>query len=208
MKRDFIGTVSIVSIILIVVLIISMIVSVIIPLKAPQNTKSQYFCDAKVFTFALDIDIENMSDEVLYNVRGEFFYVLEDNLKMNDMNNNVVREMQDDYNFITQNDHAITNSNGALYVMDGNFKWFGDSYKIFNSNKEQVATLECNMFMTHCTLKDMQGNILAEYNSRIFRKDYIVSIYDGCEIDDESILMMFASAYSDVRADSSSSSND
>lgn len=204
MRKNTLDTVDIVRIVLIVVFILTMIISAIIPLSAPQNAKSQYFCNVKVFALALNIDIENMSNEVLYNVKGEYFYTFEDDLTMKNAEENVVREMKDNYNFITQNDHVITNSNGALYAMKGNFKWFGDSYKILNSNKEQVATLECNMFMTSCVLKDMQDNVVAKYNSRIFRRDYIVSIYDDCAIDDESVLLMFASAYSDVRADDSS----
>ena len=204
MRKNTFNLIDIVSIVLVAVLILAMIISAFIPLKAPENAKSQYFCNVKIFTLALNIDIENMSNEKLYNVKGEYFYTFEDNLTMKNAEKNIVREMKDDYNFITQNDHAITNSNSALYVMKGNFKWFGDSYKIFNSSKEQVATLECNMLTTFCVLKDMQGNIMAEYDSRIFRRDYIVSIYDDCAIDDESVLLMFASAYSDVRADDSS----
>ena len=207
MRRNNFNTVSITGLILIAVLVLAIIISAIIPLRAPQNAKSQYFCNVKVFALSLNIDVENMSDETLYNIKGEYFYTFEDNLTMKDSEKNTVREMKDDYNFITQNDHAIVNNDGTLYVMEGNFKFFGDSYKIFNSSKEQVATLECNWTMTSCVLKDMQGNVMAEYNSRIFRKDYIVSIYDGCTIDDESVLLMFASAVSDGRADSSSSDN-
>ena len=207
MKRKTINTLYIISVIVGAVMILGMLISAFIPLSAPQNAKSQYFCNVKVFALSLNIDVKNMSDETLYNIKGEYFYTFEDNLTMKDSEKNTIREMKDDYNFITQNDQAIVNNDDTLYVMEGNFKFFGDSYKIFNSSKEQVATLECNWTMTSCTLKDMQGNVMAEYNSRIFRKDYIISVYDGCTIDDESVLLMFASAVSDGRADSSSSDN-
>lgn len=204
MKRKTIDTLYVIGIIIGAVMILGMLISAFIPLSAPQNAKSQYFCNVKVLSLTLDIDIENMSNEALYNVKGEFFSAYEDNLTMTDVEGNNVREMKDDYNLISQNDHTIVNGDSVLYIMEGNFKFFGDSYKIFDANKEQIATLECDTFMTSCTLKDMQGNVIAQYNSRIFRQDYIVSIFDECTIDDTSVLMMFASAKSDVRADSSS----
>lgn len=197
----------IIAIAMIAILIIGGIISVLVPLSAPQNAKSQYFCDSRAFSIPLDVDVKNMSDETLYNIKGEWFYTFEDNLTMNDSEGNTVREMKDNYNFITQNDHAIVNNDGALYVMEGKFKFFGDSYKIYNSDKEQVATLECNWLMTSCELRDMQGNLMAEYSTHILRKDYIISIYDECTIDEESVLLLFASAESDSRADAASSSS-
>ena len=197
----------IITIALIAFVIIGGIISVLIPLSAPQNAKSQYYCDARAISIPLDVDVKTMSDETLYNIKGEWFCTFEDNLTMKDSEGNIVREMKDDYNFITQNDHAIVNNDGTLYVMEGKFKFFGDSYKIYNSDKEQVATLECNWAMTSCELRDMQGNLMAEYSTHIFRKDYIISIYDGCTIDEESVLLLFASAESDNRADTASSSS-
>ncbi len=193
--------------VLAVVIGLSIVVSVIVPLSAPQNAKSQYFCDVAVFSFDLDINVENMSGEALYNIDGEFFNKYEDNLEMKDAEGNIVMEMRDDFNFITQNDHAIKRDNDVLCAMEGQFKMFGDTYNIFDANKEQVATLKCNMFMTSCELLDMQGNVMAEYDSRILRSDYVVSIFDGCKIDDETVLMLFASAYSDARSDNSTSSS-
>ena len=59
------------------------------------------------------------------------------------------------------------------------------------------------MFMTSGIMTDMDGNTIAQYDSTIFRSDYVVSVFDGCDIDDDSVLMMFASAHSDARSDSS-----
>ena len=193
--------------ILVMVIGLLLIANVLVPLNAPQNAKSQYFCDVALFSFDLNIDVENMSGEALYNIDGEFFNKYEDNLEMKDTDGNVVMEMCDDFNFITQNDHAIKRDNDVLCAMEGQFKMFGDTYNIFDANKEQIATLKCNMFMTSCKLLDMQGNVMAEYGSRILRSDYVVSIFDGCTIDDETVLLLFASAYSDARSDNSTSSS-
>lgn len=207
MKIKSVHPTIIVCAVLAVVIGLSIVVSVIVPLGAPQNAKSQYYCDVNTLSFKLDIDIEDMSEKTLYNVKGEFFNMYEDNLDMRDTNGDVVVAMRDDYNFITQNDHAIVRGDNVLYAMEGQFKLFGDTYKIFDSTKKQVATLKCDMFMTSCKLLDMQGNVMAEYSSRILRSDYVVSIFDGCEIDDEIVLMLFASAHSDARADNSTSSS-
>ena len=193
--------------ILVMVIGLLLIANVLVPLNAPQNAKSQYFCDVALFSFDLNIDVENMSGEALYNIDGEFFNKYEDNLEMKDTDGNVVMEMCDDFNIITQNDHAIKRDNDVLCAMEGQFKMFGDTYNIFDANKEQIATLKCNMFMTSCKLLDMQGNVMAEYGSRILRSDYVVSIFDGCTIDDETVLLLFASAYSDARSDNSTSSS-
>ena len=186
-----------------IAIIVGVFVAMVMPIPAPNNAASQYFCDAKPFAFTLNVDVENMSGEKLYNINGEFFAKYEDNLAMIDNNKNIVREMADDYNFITQNDHTILDGNGVLYVMEGNYKLFGDSYKVYDNEKNQVATINFDMFMTSGVMKDMDGNTIAQYDSTIFRSDYVVSVFDGCDIDDDSVLMMFASAHSDARSDSS-----
>ena len=89
-----------------------------------------------------------------------------------------------------------------IYVCDGKIKWFADSYDVFNKDGDKIAYVKFNMWDTKGTMVDMDGNVIAKYNSAWSRYDYIVSIYDNCPIDDESILMIFASYVSDVRSDS------
>jgi hypothetical protein len=57
------------------------------------------------------------------------------------------------------------------------------------------------MFDTRGIMYNMDGKVIARYDSALSRYDYIVSIYDDCQIDDESVLMIFASYVSDKRAD-------
>ena len=48
MRRNNFNTASVAGLIVIAVLILAIIISAIIPLSAPQNAKSQYFCNVKV----------------------------------------------------------------------------------------------------------------------------------------------------------------
>ena len=48
----------------------------------------------------------------------------------------------------------------------------------------------------------MDGKEIARYDSSLFGYDYVITIFDECDMDDESVLMIFASYVSDKRADS------
>ena len=85
----------------------------------------------------------------------------------------------------------------------GKIKLFADSYDVFDADGNKIAFVSFNMFDTSGVMKNMDGDIIARYDSALSRKDYIVSIYDNCQIDDESILLIFASYVSDKRADDS-----
>lgn len=53
----------------------------------------------------------------------------------------------------------------------------------------------------------MEGNIIADYNSKIYRKDFDVRIKENCDIDEKAVLMIFCSYYSDQNADAQASRN-
>ena len=193
---------SIFTIAAIIVAILVVVVGMLVPLRAPQGAESQYFCDVSVLSPRLKIAISDMDNNQLYTVGGEFFHSYEDNLFMDDGNGNVVREMRDDYNFISQNDHFFFDSNGYMYRMNGNFKLLADSYSVYDVDDNHIADIQCSLGMNKIVMTDTDGNVIAQCNSNIVRYDYIVSIFDNCEIDDESVLIMFASCVSDARADS------
>lgn len=175
--------------------------AMLIPLNVPENAKSQYMCDTHVLSFTTNVDIEDADGNYLYNVNGDYFAAIEDNLVMQDMQENIVREMDDEYNFITQNDHTILDGNGILYSCQGNINIVSNSYDVFNNKKEQVGDIEFNTWNTYGALKNVDGEVVAQYNSSILGTNYVVSIFENCEIDDASVLMMFASYYSDIRSD-------
>lgn len=183
--------------------IVAIIVAIVFSAKiyTPNDAKSQYFCDRKLFSFDMRVSVEDMSGNHKYTIDGEVLAAYEDDLAMTNSNGDVVRNTNDQFNFISQNQHDIYNGDELLYVCDGKIKWFADSYDVFDKDSNKIAHVDFNMWDTRGTMKDMDGNVIARYNSSMFRKDYIVSIYDGCQIDDESVLMIFASYVSDVRSD-------
>lgn len=48
------------------------------------------------------------------------------------------------------------------------------------------------------------GNLIADFNSKLFVNDFVVRIKDQCNIDENTVLMFFCSYYSDQSADSAS----
>lgn len=183
----------------VIIILAILIASLLFTIKGPSDASIQYFCNQKMLSWDLNIDVENG----MYKIDGELFSTYEDDLAMTNKGGDLVRKTDDQYNFITQNNHAIYDKDGnVLYGCNGKFKLFADSYEVVDKDGEKVATVNFNMFDTVGVMRDNNGNIIARYDSALWRKDYVVSIYDCCEIDDESILMIFASYVSDVRADS------
>jgi uncharacterized protein YxjI len=173
-----------------------------INISAPEDARAQYFCNNKVFSFDLRVDVESVDGDKLYTINGEIFSAYEDDLKMINNANVVVRETNDIFNLISQNEHVVYSGDELLYRCDGKIKLFADSYVVFDADGNKIAHVDFNIFDTVGIMTDTNGNIIARYDSAWFRRDYVVSVFDKCEIDDESVLMIFASYVSDVRADS------
>ena len=173
-------------------------------INVPQGAASQYFCDYHNISFDMDVNVQDMDGNSLYTINGEFFAAYEDDLAMTTKDGQLVKHTNDIYNFITQNEHVIYDSdNNVCYSCDGKIKLFADSYDVFDADNKKVAYVSFNMFDTAGIMKDMDGNMIARYDSALWRKDYVVSIYDNCPIDDDVVLLIFASYVSDVRSDSS-----
>lgn len=171
-------------------------------ISAPSNAKSQYFCDNELISFDLRITVKSIDGDKLYVIDGEIFSTYEDDLRMTDSNENIVRETNDIYNLISQNEHVIYGNNKLMYRCDGKIKLLADSYVVYDADGNKIANVDFNMFDTVGIMTDMDGDVIARYDSSLLRRDYIVSVFDKCDIDDESILMIFASYVSDLRADS------
>lgn len=167
----------------------------------PTEYKSQYNCDLKVVSLGMEVSVVGVHDESRYNINGEIFSAYEDDLEMKNAAGEIVRITDDKYNLISQNEHVIMNGEDAEYICDGKIKVFADSYDIFDVEGNKVAYVKFNMLDTSGVMVDNDGNEIARYDSGLLRYDYVVSIFDGCEMDDESVLMMFASYVSDKRAD-------
>ena len=167
-------------------------------INAPTEFKSQYNCDVNLISLKVDVDITGTNK---YNITGEIMSAYEDDLMMKNKNGDTVKIADDSYNFISQNNHVIMNGDDVEYVCDGKIKWLADSYDIYDADSNKIAYVKFNIFDTVGVMVDNDGNEIARYDSGYFRYDYVVSIFDNCEIDDESVLMIFASYFSDKRAD-------
>ena len=88
--------------------------------------------------------------------------------------------------------------------MVGLVDFFGESYDIYDSEGEQIAEVSFNMFNTIGEMYDMDGPLIADFNSKLFFNDFDVRIYENCEIDEYTVLMIFSSYYSDQKYDSNS----
>ena len=170
-------------------------------IDAPTEYKSQYNCDYKVISMTLNVDVVG-NDESKYNISGEFFSKYEDNLKMKNVDDEVVKVSDDHFNFISQNNHTIMSGDDVEYICDGKIKFFADSYDVYDAEKNKIAYVSFNMLDTVGVMIDMDGKEIARYDSSLLGYDYVITIFDECDMDDESVLMIFASYVSDKRADS------
>lgn len=174
-------------------------------IRTPDDADKLYHCDVNLISLGLNIDIEDKSGNRVYEIEGEIFSKYEDDLKMRNMDDTIVRATDDKYNLISQNEHIITDGNKTLYICDGKIKIFADSYDVYDAEEKKLAKVRFNMFDTSGTMEDMNGNVIATYHSALSRKDYAVAVYDTSIVDEESTLMIFASYVSDVRADNKNS---
>lgn len=110
----------------------------------------------------------------------------------------------DSYKLIEQDSHSIWLNGKYMYEMVGNFQIFGDSYEIYDKNKKLIATAEFNMTNTSGTIHDVDNNLIAEYKSGLLSKDYTVKIYKNCIMEEDAMLLICASFFSDFDADSHS----
>ena len=168
--------------------------------KGPHN---EYQCDVKTISLSTKIDIKKDNEDFAF-VKGNLFKFITDPLTLYDENDNEVAYAGDDYHFISQDSHSIT-VNGILTAeMVGLVDFFGESYDIYDSEGEQIAEVSFNMFNTIGEMYDMDGTLIADFNSKLFFNDFDVRIYENCEIDEYTVLMIFSSYYSDQKYDSNS----
>lgn len=189
-----------ISITIVVLLVVAIASSGNSEAKGPHT---EYQCDVKSISLSTKIDIDKEGEDFV-KVRGNLFRFITDPLTMYDLEGNKIAYAGDAYHFIAQDSHSINVGDTVTAEMVGLVDFFGESYDIYNTDEEQVAEVSFNMFNTKGEMYDMDGNIIADFYSKLFFNDFTVRIYDGCELDENTVLMIFCSYYSDQKADSSS----
>lgn len=174
--------------------------------KKDIGTCTEYECNVKIFRLSTTIEIDKEGKDFA-KVSGNIFRFITDPLTMYDLANNKTAYADDSYHLIAQDSHSIYVDDIRTAEMVGLVKFFGESYDIYDKDGEKIATVTFNTFNTNGEMYDIEGNLIADYNSKLYRKDFDVRIKENCEIDEKTVLMIFCSYYSDQNADSQSSSN-
>ena len=187
-----------VAITIAVVTVVAFILSGNSEAKGPHT---EYQCDVKSISLSTKIDIDK-EGKSFAKVRGNLVRVATDPLTMYDLKDNKIAYAGDAYHFIAQDSHSINIGDTVTAEMVGLVDLFGESYDIYNAKGKQVAEVSFNMLNTKGEMYDMKGNLIADFYSKLFFNDFTVRIYDDCELDENTVLMIFCSYYSDQKADS------
>lgn len=167
---------------------------------------TEYKCDVKNLHLATTIDIDK-EEKAFAKVKGNIFKFVTDPLTMYDLDENKLAYAGDEYHFIAQDSHSIFVNGKVTAEMVGRVKIFGESYDIYNGDGEKIANVTFDTFNTNGEMYDVDGNLIADFNSKIYFKDFEVRILENCPMDENTVLMIFCSYYSDRSADSSSHSS-
>jgi len=173
----------------------------------PEDVRVTYNCDVKVFSLNTKIKVSKNGDEI-GEVTGDIFKFIEDPLTFKDKNGNAIAYAGDSYNFFAQDDHGIYLNNEFVYDMKGNVTFIGESYEIYDKDKSFVAKVSFNGSNTSGKMYNSSDVLIAEYTSGYLNKDFDIHIYYKCDIDENAIIMIFSSYYSDYAADSSEGHDD
>ncbi len=160
-----------------------------------------YECDVKL-SFHTTINIKKQGEDFA-QIKGEkvLFKKYHDPLAMYDMDGEKVGYAGDSYHLISQDSHSIILDGEVSVEMVGLVRLFGEAYDIYDASGNKIAHADFNPFNTEGELKDTEGNIIADYSSIFFFKDYTVRIKDNCPLDENAVMLIFASYYSDQHAD-------
>ena len=192
-----------VAITIAVVTVVAFILSGNSEAKGPHT---EYQCDVKSISLSTKIDIDKEGENFV-KVRGNLFRFITDPLTMYDLEDNKIAYAGDAYHFIAQDSHTINVGDTVTVEMVGLVDFFGESYEIYNADEEQVAEVSFNMINTKGEMYDIEGNIIADFYSKLFFNDFTVRIYDDCKKKKKTVLMIFCSYYSDQKADGSKGSS-
>ena len=167
---------------------------------------TEYKCDVKNLRLSTTIEIDKENEDFA-KVSGNIFKFLTDPLTMYDLNGNKTAYADDTYHLIAQDSHAIYVNGIMSAEMVGLVKFFGESYDIYNKNGEKIANITFNQLNTNGEMYDNAVNLIADFNSKLFLKDFNVRITEICDLDEKTVLMIFCSYYSDQSADSKTSNS-
>ena len=203
-RKTFIVVFSIVIVILIVLSVLFSNALVNFS-KIDPNWNSISF-DVKLVRLNTDIKVSKNGDYI-GNVKGNIFRIITDPLTFYNANGERVAYADDTYHLIAQDSHSIVVNNTITAEMVGLIKILGEAYDIYNTDRELIAYADFDMLNLSGKIIDSHNNILAIYKANPILRDFTIYISDDCTIDETTLIMIFASYYSDQEADSRNSSS-
>lgn len=171
--------------------------------KTPKDIGeyTEFKCDVQLLSFSTEISIKKGNNKFA-QVSGNILRFITDPLTMYNPSGEKIACAGDDYHLIAQDSHSIYVDNSVAIEMVGLVNFFGESYDIYDSNGNKIAKAEFNRLNTNGELYDVNGKIIADFNSKLFFRDFTVRITNDCTLDERAVLMIFCSYYSDHAADS------
>ena len=169
-----------------------------------KNSARIYYCDYHTISLKTHISYEKNNDE--YDITGNIIRFFTDPLTLS-KNGKVIGKADDTYHIINQDDHAIIIDGKFEVDICGNFELLGNSYDLYDQNKNKVGYAEFNAFCTHGAVLNANGDVIAIYSRMPLFNDYKVTIYDNDICSDEAIMMIIGSYVSDYHADEGNNSN-
>ena len=191
------------GIILIGVISAIVVVFVLLGNKKEIGSCTEYQCDVKNLHLATTIDIYK-EEEQIAKVKGDILRFVTDPLTMYGMDEKRIAYASDSYHLIAQDSHSILVNDEVTAEMVGKIDLLGETYEIYNTDGEKIADVTFNALNTNGEMYDMNGKLIADFNSKPFFNDFEIRILEECEMDENTVIKIFCSYYSDQAADSSS----
>lgn len=183
--------------ILIVIAFISFLPKDRTPIK-PEYTG--YYCSVKPLSLGTHIIVAK-NDNIVCKIDGGDIAYRENPLIMTDILDNVIAYSDDTYMGNLQRDHYININDEIQFNLIGGKTIKGYEYILKDNFNNDIAYAAFNFGNTYGSIIDNTGTIIAEYYSDALQLDYIIYIYENCEIDNNTILLLCASYYSDQNFD-------
>lgn len=170
------------------------------------DEQNVYNCNVKHLKLSTTIEIEK-DGEKWGKVKGEVWRFVEDPLTLYDADDNKIGYAGDTYHFFAQDSHGLYFNDEFKYDMVGKVDLWGETYELYDVEEKMVAKATFDATSTEGKLVDMDDNVIATYESGFLSSDFNVRIEKDSSIEDEVIIMLFASYYSDASYDSSTTSS-
>ena len=193
----FLSDHKIVCIIIIILAIIGIIAAVVFtsPLAVDVDSSwTKLVCDVKLIRLNTEINVYKGTEKI-GTIKGNILRLLTDPLTYYDTNYNKLAYADDTYHLIAQDSHAI------------NVKLIGESYYIYDNSGHMIGNATFDFLNLNGKITDNNGTAIVAYRANPIIKDFTIYISPECIIDEDTVLMICASYYSDHAADSRNSNN-